>query len=175
MHNLDDLYNLLATKTLYDVGEAENAQRRREAEEYAMFDPVKCTRQKYELLAANGKDLVALCKTCGKGMRFLPKHTGERASCVHCGATIELFIETPPAVNKPTLPEGENEKGWKLGEELAPTVLPLIAKGQKELAACHVRDTVGISYTEALKLVERVETECRTMNPQAFKRLRKSH
>lgn len=55
------------------------------------IDPFKISRTQNKLRAANGLDVVAVCKHCQGKMRFLPEDTGELALCVHCGGATELF------------------------------------------------------------------------------------
>src|SRR4051794_12993550 len=108
MHNLDDIFNLLALKTLHDLNRARSEVREREAQECANYDPFEYTRGQYELMAANGQELAVRCDKCSREVRFLPQHAGGNAACVHCGAPIVLLIPRPSTPETEELPRQGN-------------------------------------------------------------------
>ena len=49
--------------------------------------------KRYQLLAANGVDIVANCYGCGRSMRFLPEYAGQATKCLHCQQPVSLALE----------------------------------------------------------------------------------
>jgi hypothetical protein len=47
-------------------------------------EKVSPLKKRYQLLAANGCDLLAHCDNCNQDMRFLPEYAGEETECIRC-------------------------------------------------------------------------------------------